>query len=377
MARPLAVREALRQFSDLEDPRIERTRRHELLPIIVMSLCAIIAGADGWEAIAAFSKAKLDWLKGFLELPNGAPSADTFRRVLCTLSPERFGACFRRWVAAISRDFKGEVVAVDGKSLRGAIDRAQTTTPFHLLQVWATEQRLVLAQRAVDGAPGEVAAISDLLSLLDLDGAVVTVDANGCTANTAAAARDAGAHYLLALKGNRGRLFTHVRDTFEKALKHPRGISQITTTNEGHGRIERRTVHAIAAVDWPAPAWRDVVTFVRIERERTVGEETTSEVSFYLSSLKPNAATIAPKIRAHWGIENNLNWELDVTFREDNQRVRDHTGAENLALLNRLAMMLLKNETTAKYGGPTKRKRAGWDNDYLARVLTRGLEASQ
>jgi predicted transposase YbfD/YdcC len=372
--RPLAVREAIRQFGGLEDPRIERTRRHELLDIIVVSLCAIIAGADGWEAIATFAASKQEWLRGFLELPNGAPSADTFRRVLCSLNPERFAACFRDWVAAIAKDFKGEVVAVDGKALRGAIAREGTTTPFHLLQVWATEQRLVLAQRAVNGAPGEIGAIPQLLRLLELDGAIVTVDANGCTASTAAAARDAGADYLLAIKGNRGHLFAHVEDTFEKALRNKRkSISCAISLDEGHGRVEKRTVHAIPATDWPAQDWRDVVSFVRIERERTVGEETSIEVGFYLSSLKPNAKAIAPKIRAHWGIENHLNWTLDVAFREDNQRVRDHVGAGNLAVLNRLALMLLKNETTAKYGAPTKRKRAGWDNDYLALVLTRGL----
>ncbi|MDP3571547.1 MAG: ISAs1 family transposase [Archangium sp.] len=373
--KPEAVRRVFEHFAELEDPRIKRTRRHELLHVLVMTLCGAIAGADGWEALAAFSHAKRKWFEGLFDLPNGTPSADTFRRVLCALEPREFEKCFRKWVDDVAASFKGEVIALDGKSLRGAVDHAGSTSPLHLMQVWATKQRLVLAQRAVDGAAGEPAAIPELLKLLDLEGAVVTSDANGCTAATTVAVREAGADYLVALKGNRGPQYKHVRNAFETAdLKE---ISASSKTNKGHGRIETRTVYAMPAFGWTWADWRDVKTFVMIERRRLmVGaapETETVEVGFYLTSLPPKATALSKRIRAHWGIENGLNWVLDVSFGEDRQLIRDRRGAENFAIITRLAHMLLRNEKTAKYGSTTKRKRAGWDDDYLALVLTRGL----
>ncbi len=377
--KPEAVRRVFEHFAELEDPRIQRTRRHELLHILVMSLSGAIAGADGWESLAAFAQSKRTWFEELFDLPNGTPSADTFRRVLCALEPREFEKCFRKWINDVAASFSGEVIALDGKSLRGAVDHAGSTSPLHLMQVWATKQRLVLAQRAVDGAAGEPAAIPELLKLLDIQGAVVTSDANGCTAATTVAVRDAGADYLIALKGNRGTQYKHVRNAFETA--DPKAISAASKTNKGHGRIETRTVYAMAAIGWTWGDWRDVKTFVMIERRRLmVGaapETETAEVGFYLTSLPPKAAALSKQIRAHWGIENGLNWVLDVSFREDGQLIRDRRGAENFAIINRLAHMLLRNEKTAKYGSTTKRKRAGWDNDYLGLVLTRGLtEAS-
>jgi predicted transposase YbfD/YdcC len=370
---PEAIQRLFVHFGEFEDPRIERTRRHELLHVIVMSLCGAICGADGWDALADFAKAKEEWFKTFLDLPNGTPSADTFRRVLSALEPREFETCLRQWVNDVAANFRDEVIAIDGKSLRGAVERAGSTTPLHLLQVWAVEQRLVLGQRAVEGgASGETAAIPAMLKLLSIEGAVVTMDANGCTAATTIAAREAKADYVLALKGNRGPQYKHVREVFRgKDLK---SIASTSTWNEGHGRTEARVIHALAAEGWTWPGWQDVKTFVMIERSRATLQSESEETHYFLSSLPPDAARLGEIVRAHWGIENNLNWMMDVAFGEDRQRIRDKRGAENFALINRLALMLVRNEKTMKAGAPRKRKRAGWDDTYLSLVLTRGLE---
>lgn len=362
-------------FAPLDDPRTARTSRHELLHILAMSLCGAICGADGWDSLEEFAESKSEWFEELFDLPYGTPSADTFRRVLCALDTQQFEACFRGWINDVASSFKGQVVALDGKSLRGAIERAGSTTPLHLVQAWASEQRLMLGQRlAKGGAAGEPAAMVELLKLLDLEGAVVTTDANGCTAVLTEAVRAAGADFVLALKGNRGPQHKYVQETFANAS--PKAMSTSSTTNAGHGRQEARIVYALPATDWAWPEWRDVKSLVMIERVRQDATDSSTETSFYLSSLSPDAGALADKIRKHWSIENELHWVLDVAFGEDAQRLRNARGAQNFALLNRLALMLVRNETTKKKGAPTKRKRAGWDNNYLALVLTRGLEPS-
>lgn len=359
-------------FGDLEDPRSSRTRRHELLHILTMSLCGAICGADGWEALEEFAESKSEWFEELFDLPHGTPSADTFRRVLCALDTEQFEQCFRAWINDVAGSFKGQVVALDGKSLRGAIERAGSTTPLHLVQAWVSEQRLMLGQRvAAGGASGEPAAMVAILKLFDLKGAVVTADANGCTAAVISAVRAAGADFVVALKGNRGPQHKHVQNAF--ATADSKSLSISTTTNAGHGRQEARIVYALPASDWQWPEWPAVKSFVMIERVRRTSEDESTETSFYLSSLPPNAAVLADKIRKHWSIENQLHWVLDVAFGEDAQRIRDARGAQNFALINRLALMLLRNEPTKKKGAPTKRKRAGWDINYLIRVFTCGL----
>lgn len=374
---PLAALERLViHFADLEDPRTARTSRHELLHILAMSLCGAICGADGWEALEEFAESKREWFEELFDLPYGTPSADTFRRVLCALDTQQFEQCFRGWINDVAKSFKGQVVALDGKSLRGAIERAGSTTPLHLVQAWVSEQRLMLGQRVAEGgASGEPAAMVAILKLFDLEGAVVTADANGCTTAVTEAVRDAKADFVLALKGNRAPQHKYVQEAF--ATADSKAMSTSSTTNAGHGRQEARIVYALPAKGWPWPDWRDVKSLVMIERVRQDATESSTETSFYISSLPPDAAVLADKIRKHWSIENELNWVLDVAFGEDFQRVRDARGAQNFALLNRLALMLVRNETTKKKGAPTKRKRAGWDNDYLALVLTRGLEPAQ
>ena len=368
-----AVERIVIHFGDLEDPRSARTTRHDLLHILTMSLCGVICGADGWEALEEFAESKREWFEELFELPDGTPSADTFRRVFCSLDTEQFERCFRGWINAVATSVKGQVVPLDGKSLRGAIERAGSTTPLHLVQAWVSEQRLMLGQRvAKGGASGEPAAMVELLKLLDLKGAVVTADANGCTPAVSDAAQKAGADFVLALKGNRGPQHKHVQNAFANA--ESKGMSVSSTTNAGHGRQEARIVYALPATEWPWPEWRGVKSFVMIERVRQDATDSSTETSFYLSSLPPKAELLADKIRKHWSIESQLHWVLDVAFGEDAQRIRDARGAQNFALLNRLALMLLRNETTKKKGAPTKRKRAGWDDNYLALVLTSGLE---
>jgi predicted transposase YbfD/YdcC len=365
-------------FKDLPDPRVERTRLHSLLNVLVMALSGVIAGADGWDDIATFARMQKEWFKTFLDLPAGVPSADTFRRVLSSLEPRAFEKCFRELVAGLAQSFEGEVVAIDGKSLRGAITKAGSTMPLHLVHVWATKQRLLLSQRAVaNGAAGEVAASLEMLAMLDLEGAIVTTDANGCTAEMTTAIRARGAHYVLALKGNRGKQHEYVKQLFAEAeRKRYAGAPTHITRDDAHGRVEKRTLRVLEPTDWPAgkrSPWTDRRTAVQIERVRRVSGKTTKERHYYVSSLPPEPDTHARVVREHWGIENHLHWSLDVTFGEDRRIIRDEVGAQNFALISRLALMLLRNEKSEKYGAPIKRKMAGWNPDYIFRVLTAGL----
>jgi len=362
-------------FSVMEDPRIARTRHHELLPILVMSLAGIICGAEGWDDLEEFAEMKAEWLGELFDLPHGTPSADTFRRVISSLDTEQFEACFRSWILDVASSFKGEVIALDGKSVRGAFDKATRTTPLHMMQVWATRQKLVLGQMSVPGAPGEIDAIPKLLALFDLRGAVVTADANGTTAATTVAVRKAGADFVLALKGNRGPQLEDVRARFS-ALSNAQlhEASNSTATDRGHGRVEVRTVHSIPVEEWPFPQWCDVKSVARIIRERKVGDEEPSlEESYYLSSLAPDAAELGDIIRAHWGIENHLNWCLDITFREDERSIRDEVGAQNFARLSRLALMMVRSDTTLKKSLRKKRKIAGWSDAFLLQLLVGGI----
>ena len=359
-------------FGEVEDPRVSRTRRHELMHVLAMSLAGVICGADGWEALEEFAESKQKWFEQFFDLPHGTPSADTFRRVFCALDAGVFESCFRKWIEDVAAPFKGEVVAIDGKSLRGAFERANASSPLHLVHVWATEQHLVLGQQeAKGGASGEPAAMVEMMKRLKLKGAVITADANGCTSSVTIAAREAGADFVIATKGNRMPQLECIQSAFARVDDSRRSTS--STTESSHGRLEARIVQAIPAADWAWPEWRDVKTFVKVERVRQQGdEEASTETHFFISSLPPDAKVLAEKIRAHWGVEK-LHWMLDVAFGEDDQHIHDKLGATNFGVLTRLALMMLRNEKTKKKGAPTKRKRAGWDTDYLALVMTRGL----
>lgn len=369
-------------FGGLDDPRIERTRHHPLINILVMTLCGAMAGADGWDELAGFAKSRASWFADFLDMPHGTPSADTFRRVLCALRPREFEACFRGFVNAMGQSLRGEVVAIDGKALRGAVHHASSKGPLYLLHVWATEQHLLLGQRAVAGAPGEVGAIPEMLRLLNLEGAIVTTDANGCTAAVTAAVREAKADYVLALKGNRGPLHKHVRQSFEQASQTGfKDVPTHRTEESGHGRIETRTVRVIPlenAPIKPQSGWTELRTAAFIERTRTDrAGKTKTEHHYYLSSLGQDAARIAHAVRAHWGIENHLHRTLDVAFDEDRRKICDDIGAQNFALVTRIALMLIKRDVSKKASVRMKRRLAGWDNAFLVEALVSGLSQGE
>lgn len=363
-------------FRELKDPRIDRRKRHSLVNILVMSLCATICGAEGWDEFVDFCEGRRKWFDSFLDIPNGIPSADTFRRVFERLDPKKFQGCFVTFVKGLARDLTGEVIAIDGKTLRGLVETAGEKAQLHLVHVWATAQGLLLAQEAVKGAPGEMAAIPRLLELLDLKGAIITTDANSCTAPVTRAIIESGADYVLAVKGNRGHFHDHVADAFESRTRFPSGAKH-SEVEEGHGRKEKRVVSVPELKDWPEKTkkngeWAGLRTAVRIERTRETGGEPTTETHHFVSSLAPDPKRIGEAIRAHWGIENRLHWVLDVAFNDDDRQVRNATSAENLAVISRMAFTLVKQDPSRKRGVAASRKKAGWNPDYLAHVLTSG-----
>lgn len=375
--RPRVLDHIVETFSGLEDPRIDRTKRHSLMNVLVMALCGTICGAEGWDELVDFCDSRRRWFETFLDMPNGVPSADTFRRVFERLDPTAFQERFTKFVSGLARDLSGEVVAIDGKTLRGLVERAGKEAQLHLVHVWATSQKLLLAQQAVDGASGEMGAIPSLLALLDLEGAIITTDANSCTAPVTRAIVESKADYVLAVKGNRGRFYDHVVNAFAESAP-TENVRTHGRVEEGHGRKETRIVSVLEPDNWPWKTkkngdWAGLRTAVRIERRRELLDgESQSDVHYYISSLPPDPERIAKAIRAHWDIENGLHWLLDVAFDDDTRAVRNARSAENLAIVARMAFTLVKRDPTRKRGVAASRKKAGWDTDYLAHVLTSG-----
>jgi predicted transposase YbfD/YdcC len=366
-------------FAALTDPRVDRTRLHELLDIVAIAICAVIAGAEAWDDLEEFGTAKHDWLKTFLALPNGIPSHDTFARVFARLDPDEFQRGFLDWIAALQEATDRRVVAIDGKTLRRSFDRAGGKSALHLVHAWATANHLLLGQVAVDEKSNEITAIPELLRVLELAGAIVTIDAIGCQKEIARTIRGRKADYILALKGNHEHLHEQVVAFFEAACAHGRkgqGIRYHREWSEGHGRGECRRCWATSDLDWleGREEWADLRSVVLVESERFVGESLAVEERYYLSSLPADARLLNESIRSHWAVENSLHWVLDVTFGEDGSRIRKENAPENFGLLRRLALCLLKRETTSKRGIKGKRLRASWDEDYLLRVLCGGAE---
>jgi predicted transposase YbfD/YdcC len=364
-------------FAALDDPRVERTKRHGLLGIVAVALCAVVCGADTWVEVEQFGRAKEGWLRSFLALPNGIPSHDTFGRVFAALDPAQFEACFRSWVGAVAARLGGQVVAVDGKTLRRSHDRANGKAALELVGAWASEQRLVLGQAAVAAGGNEITAIPELLRLLELEGCTVTIDAIGCQTAIARQVVEQGADYVLALKGNQPALRAAVEGWFDEARAAGfRGLPHAArrTVEKGHGRLEvRRTwttadPELLAYLD-PAGDWPGLGCVAMVEAERRSGGTVARERRYYLSSLGGSAQAVAEAVRGHWGIENGLHWVLDVCFREDESRARTGHADRNLAVLRRLALNLLRQEASAKVGTRAKRLKAGWDQTYLLKIL--------
>jgi len=361
-------------FADLVDPRIDRTKRHGLLDIVAIALCGVIGGAENWVEIADWGAAKQDWLRTWLALPNGIPAHDTFGRVFALLDPAQFEAGFLAWVQGVAAVTAGEVVAIDGKTVRGSHDRATGARPLHLVSAWACANRVVLGQRAVDDKSNEIAAIPALLEVLTLAGCVVTIDAMGCQRAIAGTIAGQGADYVLALKENQPDLLGQVRDSFALARAAGTPLGQSGTLDKDHGRIEVRRCWTlddpalIAYLD-PEGAWAGLRSIAMVEGERRIGAAVARQTRYYLSSLPGDAAAIAAAVRSHWGIENRLHWTLDVAFREDESRARAGHSAANLAVLRRLALTRIQHEPTRTSGVKASRLRAGWDTAYLLRVL--------
>lgn len=367
----------LRAFADLEDPRVDRTKKHHLSDILVIAICAVICGADGWVQIEVFGNSKKKWLKTFLELPNGIPSHDTFGRLFAKLNPQAFEEAFLAWITELATASKGRLVAIDGKTIRRSLDTAGNQAAIHMVSAWCQANHMVLGQLATDAKSNEITAIPKLLKLLDLDQAVVTIDAAGCQKKIARQIVDQGGDYVLQLKGNQGGLHKETAELFEQCLRDDcYGVpyTTATTTDGGHGRIERRHIWATPEVAWFAEKskWKGLRSLICVEAERTVGGETSCERRYYISSLPADDPKLLLKyIRGHWSVENNLHWCLDISFADDDRRIRKGHGAENFARLARIALNLLKAQTKTKVGIKTKRLCCGWNHDYLFRVLTR------
>jgi len=367
-------------FARLPDPRADRGQEHLLLDMITVALCAVLCGADGWVAVETFGRAKVAWLRTFLALPGGIPSHDTFGRIFARLDPAEFQRCFLAWVGAVVPETVGQVVAVDGKTLRRAHDRANGTAALHMVSAWACGSGLVLGQRAVDDKSNEIIAIPALLRLLNSNGATVTIDAMGCQTAIAAQIVAQGADYALALKDNHPTLHAEAVATFADARATafaddaPTDHDTWRTSEKNHGRIETRRHWTIRDPETIAylnqgNAWAGLRAIGMVERQRRVGETLTSETRYYLLSGAGDAAAFGRAVRSHWGIENRVHWVLDVAFREDESRVRVGDGAANLAVLRHFALNLLRQERTAHGGIATKRFRAALDDAYLLTVL--------
>ncbi len=365
----------LEHFSEMEDPRIEYLVHHQLIDIITIALCAIIAGADNWTEVAQFGQEKQSWFEQFLKLEGGIPSHDTFGRFFAKLDPEQFQNCFLNWVQSVFAITAGQVVPIDGKKVRRSHDRSNGRQAIWMVSAWAAENKLVLGQVKVDDKSNEITAIPKLLQLLELSGCIVTIDAMGCQKEIAAQIVAQQANYVLALKGNHSGLLEDVQELFAYAAE----INYVDcdyhkTVDKGHGRIEIRECWTTSAADYfpfvrNASAWANLRTLAMVRAERRQADKVTVEIRYYLSSLESKADKLLHAIRTHWTIENQLHWVLDVAFDEDRSRVRKDHAAQNFAILRHCALNLLKQEPSAKCGIQAKRKKAGWSTDYLLKVL--------
>lgn len=361
-------------FKNIEDPRIERGKLHNLMDIIAIAICAVICGADTWEDIELFGEAKHEWLKQFLELPNGIPSHDTFGRVFSIISPVEFQRSFLNWIKAISESIEREVVAIDGKTSRRSYDKSKGKGAIHMVSAWATANRVILGQVKTEDKSNEITAIPELLDILALKGCIVTIDAMGCQKTISAGIIEKEADYVLALKGNQGTLHEDIKLFFEDAKETGfKGIRHDfhETIDGDHGRIETRRYYTISDIEWleGKADWKGLKSIGMVESEREIGEKVTKEIRYYISSLPGNAKQFGDAVRRHWGIENSLHWVLDVAFREDECRIRKGYAAENFAVLRHIALNLVRQEKSIKRGVKGKRLKAGWDNDYLGKIL--------
>lgn len=369
----------LRFFDELPDPRSKVNRLHRLGDVIVIAICAVMAMADGPTAIAQWAKLNEAWLRRHLKLPNGIPGKDTFRRVLSLLHPAAFQQCFQEWLNSLSvsaDDGSGSNrhIAIDGKTLRRSHDKKNGLGPLHIVSAWASDRGITLGQVATDEKSNEITAIPQLLDIIDLEGAIVTIDAAGCQKTIAAQIVQGNGDFVLALKGNHGKLFDdvrlllgcHMEDDFARCP-----VSRYVEVEQGHGRLESRTYYQITAPTYlhGFSEWKGLKTIgaaVRVYEENGVEK---SDTRYYVSSLRRNGKQFANAVRNHWAIENTLHWSLDMTYREDESRVRNRNFADNLSWLRRLTLSLIKQHP-GKQSNIMKRRMAGWSVDFLMQILT-------
>jgi predicted transposase YbfD/YdcC len=369
-------------FGELTDPRINRRLRHPLVNILTISICAIICGCDDFCAIEEYGKSKIDWFKSFLDLKHGIPSHDTFSDVLNRVKPKEFSEAFTKWVSQLG-NLKGDIVSIDGKTMRRTLDKASGASAIHLVSAWSAKNNLCFGQIKVNEKSNEITAIPLLLDLLDIKGATVTMDAMGCQFAIADKIVKAQANYVLALKGNQGEFHDDVKLFLENKLTSrfkniPHTVSEITSGD--HGRIEQRNVWLTNDIQWLIerhPRWKSVKGIAVVDSTREVQGKVSREQRLYITSHGDKEADfIAHAIRSHWFVENKLHWQLDVSFNEDQNRLRSGYAAENFSMMNKIALNLLKNEKTVKVGVKTKRLKAGWDETYMMKVLTVGFTSA-
>lgn len=380
---PIAKTSLLAHLSPVRDPRIDRRKDHDLLDILVIALCTFLCGGESFNDREDFGKAKHDWFKSFLRLRNGIPSHDTFNRVFAALDPKEFLEAFLRWTQSLRQAVSQEIVALDGKALRRALDRDQSVK--YIVSAWAENNGLVLGQLKVADKSNEITAVPELLRVLELSGCIVTIDAMGCQKKIAKEIIEADADYVLALKGNQETVHEEVKSFLDgllaegqaprpvgaKLSKEAASLASLETVEKDHGRLETRRYYQSDQLDWFADQakWEGLRSVGLVESLREVGGQTTVERRYYLSSLPLGVEPFARAVRSHWGVENKVHWILDVCFREDQSRARAGYAAENLATLRRLALNLLKREKTRKRGIKGKQLNAGWDHAYLLRLL--------
>lgn len=365
----------MRFFSELQDPRRDQGKRHRLSDMMVIAICALICNAEGWEDIEDFGWCKYEFFSTFLELPHGIPSHDTFARVFSCLDPAAFESCFQQWMAHLTQTTKGRLIAVDGKTLRRSFDTATGKAAIHMINAWCVTNQTVLGQLACDSKENEISAMPKLLELIDLQDAVVTADAMHCQKNTAQHILDGRGDYLLQVKANQPTLHENIKLLFDEGLTDDcQGIEYDFTedVDAGHGRIETRRCWCSRDIAGVAPnQWPGLKSIACVERIRQIGEQASTERHYYISSLADaNAARMLDLSRGHWGVENQLHWRMDVVFGEDQRRIRKENAAENYTRLSRIALNLLKADTSKKASIRRKRKIAGWDHNFLLHLIT-------
>jgi predicted transposase YbfD/YdcC len=364
--------ELLKNIQQLPDPRTRWTK-HSVLDIVTIAVMAVLSGSDDWNAIQVYGEAKQEWLSGFLSLPNGIPSHDTFNSVISRLEPSAFAQCCLDWMKEAAAKIGAQIISIDGKSFNNSYDREKGQKSLHMVSAWVSSHHLLLGQVKTAKKSNEITAIPKLLELIDVKGHIVTIDAMGAQTKIANQIVKQEGDYVISLKGNQGTLHENVKKAFERAVeKEWEGVRHETyqTIEAGHGRTEKRRYYLLpaAAVKMPK-GWSTVQSVVMVERERTDWKETSHEVQYHICSLPANINKISTAIRTHWGVENQLHWSMDVVFGEDQSRIRTGHGAENFGTMRRQTLGLLKRDTTLKKSIRLKRYHAAMNNDYLTSVL--------